>query len=318
MALIECPECKQKVSDKAAACPNCGMPLTGATQTPTQAAQRIDTPPPLMTSAVHDAATSAPVTGVAGARRRPRFLPRLRDDLKSHPIGPVLLALPALWFAVTIIVAAVAGETAAGKGGVLFLWVTAILVFIEARRLNKDAAAAGREPLLSPIRSALLSLLLWPIGYPAYFRRRALCGTQSFFFAATVIACLVTLVGILGLFVEPEEAMPSKASNWMEYGKAMQSAQTQLTLNDMEQQPDPGKRCELAEKLFVKPMIDTGYNFDKSVRQAARDLNEGKLTVTDAQAVMGMVMIFKQMKPDLERCHFISAETAAELDRTKL
>lgn len=27
MALIECPECKREVSDKAAACPQCGLPI---------------------------------------------------------------------------------------------------------------------------------------------------------------------------------------------------------------------------------------------------------------------------------------------------
>lgn len=27
MALIKCPECGKEISDKATACPNCGMPL---------------------------------------------------------------------------------------------------------------------------------------------------------------------------------------------------------------------------------------------------------------------------------------------------
>jgi len=31
MALISCSECGREASDKAAACPNCGAPITGAT-----------------------------------------------------------------------------------------------------------------------------------------------------------------------------------------------------------------------------------------------------------------------------------------------
>lgn len=35
MALIECPECKKQVSDKAPSCPQCGLPLVSAPQAPT-------------------------------------------------------------------------------------------------------------------------------------------------------------------------------------------------------------------------------------------------------------------------------------------
>ena len=31
MALIECPECGKKISDKATTCPNCGFPITTMT-----------------------------------------------------------------------------------------------------------------------------------------------------------------------------------------------------------------------------------------------------------------------------------------------
>lgn len=31
MAMIKCPECGKDISDKAAACPNCGCPISGAT-----------------------------------------------------------------------------------------------------------------------------------------------------------------------------------------------------------------------------------------------------------------------------------------------
>lgn len=30
MALIKCPECGKEISDKAAACPNCGCPISGS------------------------------------------------------------------------------------------------------------------------------------------------------------------------------------------------------------------------------------------------------------------------------------------------
>ncbi len=32
MALINCPECKNQVSDTAATCPNCGAPIKGASE----------------------------------------------------------------------------------------------------------------------------------------------------------------------------------------------------------------------------------------------------------------------------------------------
>ena len=32
MALIKCPECGKEVSDKAAACPNCGFPVCGTSE----------------------------------------------------------------------------------------------------------------------------------------------------------------------------------------------------------------------------------------------------------------------------------------------
>lgn len=35
MALIECPECKNQISDKASACPKCGVPIASTPSTPT-------------------------------------------------------------------------------------------------------------------------------------------------------------------------------------------------------------------------------------------------------------------------------------------
>lgn len=35
MALIECPECKNQISDKASACPKCGVPIASTLSTPT-------------------------------------------------------------------------------------------------------------------------------------------------------------------------------------------------------------------------------------------------------------------------------------------
>ena len=32
MALINCPECKKEISDKAASCPNCGNPIENNTE----------------------------------------------------------------------------------------------------------------------------------------------------------------------------------------------------------------------------------------------------------------------------------------------
>ncbi len=44
MALIKCPECGKEISDKAAACPNCGCPISGGNgvnSTPTTAQIRV-------------------------------------------------------------------------------------------------------------------------------------------------------------------------------------------------------------------------------------------------------------------------------------
>ncbi|EQC47180.1 zinc ribbon domain-containing protein [Bacteriovorax sp. Seq25_V] len=41
MALINCPECKKEVSDKASACPNCGNPLSSHIQKNHEAEDKI-------------------------------------------------------------------------------------------------------------------------------------------------------------------------------------------------------------------------------------------------------------------------------------
>ena len=40
MALIQCPECKKNISDRAASCPDCGCPLAQPVQTIEQTAKK--------------------------------------------------------------------------------------------------------------------------------------------------------------------------------------------------------------------------------------------------------------------------------------
>jgi predicted amidophosphoribosyltransferase len=44
MALINCPECKREVSDQAAACPHCGLPIATQKPDPAPAAAQVETP----------------------------------------------------------------------------------------------------------------------------------------------------------------------------------------------------------------------------------------------------------------------------------
>lgn len=68
MALIDCPECGNKVSDAATSCPNCGMGIASARETQ---------------------AAGAPLTTIQETSKR----------LKLHTIGAVLLLLvAAIWF----------------------------------------------------------------------------------------------------------------------------------------------------------------------------------------------------------------------------
>ena len=46
MALVQCPECKQEISDQATACPHCGAPRPGATASGSQAASSSGAPQP--------------------------------------------------------------------------------------------------------------------------------------------------------------------------------------------------------------------------------------------------------------------------------
>jgi predicted amidophosphoribosyltransferase len=53
MALIECPECKKEISDKAAACPQCGCPIPSAQPAAAcNKAREMDSDPPIRISYV--------------------------------------------------------------------------------------------------------------------------------------------------------------------------------------------------------------------------------------------------------------------------
>ena len=68
MALINCPECKQKVSDKAPACPGCGCPIASSGEV---------------------RATGAPITTTQTTSKR----------LKLHSLGAALLLIVGVvWF----------------------------------------------------------------------------------------------------------------------------------------------------------------------------------------------------------------------------
>jgi len=45
VALIDCPECRNSVSDSAVACPHCGRPITGDAQPPLPLPPRLAVPP---------------------------------------------------------------------------------------------------------------------------------------------------------------------------------------------------------------------------------------------------------------------------------
>src|SRR3954471_21705877 len=48
MALIPCPECKREISDRAAACPHCGVAIAGNPASPGAGVAASPSPPPLV------------------------------------------------------------------------------------------------------------------------------------------------------------------------------------------------------------------------------------------------------------------------------
>jgi hypothetical protein len=82
VALIDCPECRNSVSDKAVACPHCGRPITGDAQPP------LPLPPPQKNPAKLDGGR-VEHTRLAGGRHKFLGLSRTASRKVSAQIANV-------------------------------------------------------------------------------------------------------------------------------------------------------------------------------------------------------------------------------------
>ena len=120
MALIERPECGRDVSSKAEACPDCAFPVaSGSTTAPVRAQAR--------------AASSSPLEVTKQIVGRLLF-------------GGVLMASGAVWEAPPVVLSA------------LFVWVTALPIWVKAKRAERLGAGPSHKGMSDQVESRLMDL----------------------------------------------------------------------------------------------------------------------------------------------------------------
>ena len=82
MALIKCPECGKEISDKAAACINCGCPVSAMKTDSTKAAASAGTAKPVSTSESVNSVINKMFSG-SGTTWQVRSVPKEKPELSS-------------------------------------------------------------------------------------------------------------------------------------------------------------------------------------------------------------------------------------------
>lgn len=127
---------------------------------------------------------------------------------------------------------------------------------------------------------------------------------------------LIFMVLLLISACTKSEPMPVTKENILRYLKKVEKAVESITAKEAGQAKggDEKKQAEIVRKMFVKPIEDMGYNYDKTVNLIATKLIDKDYSATDFE-MQGLMVGFMQFVP--RKSNFISQETKAVLERLK-
>jgi len=131
-----------------------------------------------------------------------------------------------------------------------------------------------------------------------------------------VLLCLALAAAGCG---KADKAMPVAKEAITAYRGKLVESRDRITAKDRDQagkSPDGTKK--LFAQTFVEPMEKLGYSYDKTVRQFAESLEQGKLAASDPETrtqVEGFLLMAKSTGDYAANNGFITPETKQALDR---